>query len=820
MNNLLQDLRYGARMLLKKPGFSLVAIITLALGIGANTAIFTVVNAVLLQPLPFPESDRLVLLNESGTQMQMSVAWPNYLDWREQNRVFEHIGVFNRGSYNLTGSGEPERILAARMSADLFAALKADASIGRVYTDDEDKPGANAVVVLSHGLWQRRFGGEPQILNQTISLNGRGYTVIGVMPQEFQFPNRVEMWVPVAPLSDDPDWQQRGNHPGLIGVARLRAGVTLEQARSDMESVAVSLEQQYPQTNQGNRVRIRPLKEVAVGDVGPALWMLLGAVGFVLLIACANVANLLLARAATRQREMAIRTALGAGRWRIIRQLLTESVMLALLGGGLGVLLAQWGVDLLLKLNPDSLPRADEIATDNRVLLFTIALSILTGLVFGLIPALQTSRTDVHETLKEAGRSSTGSRHWLRNGLIVTEVALTLVLLVGAGLLIRSFYSLIQVDPGFSYERVLSFNISLPNQQYDTPEKRIAFYQRLIENIQAIPGVQSAGYASGLPLGNNGWQTSFTVDGQPPPPGQAPLMEACLVSPDYFRTMNISLKAGRWFTEQDNREHLRGRDLSRMSEEQIEEEALNSIVIDEEFARRHWPDEDAVGKHIRPGRDPSGPFIEVIGIVGRVKMDGLNTDSNRVQGYMPFLQLPGNDMTVVLKSSIEPEQVVAAARKQVQAIDPGQPIYNTRTLLEIRSESIAPERLNLLLLGSFASLALLLAIVGIYGVMSYSVTERTREIGLRMALGAQQGDVLRLVIWKGMKLAVAGVVIGLAASYFLTRLMKRLLFEMSASDPVTFALVALLLSVVALVACWVPARRAARVDPMEALRYE
>ena len=563
------------------------------------------------------------------------------------------------------------------------------------------------------------------------------------------------------------------------------------------------------------------MKEVAVGEVGPALWMLLGAVGFVLLIACANVANLLLARAATRQREMAIRTALGAGRRRIVRQLLTESILLALLGGGLGVLLAQWGVELLLKLNPDSLPRADEIATDNRVLLFTIAVSILTGFVFGLIPALQTSRTDVHETLKEAGRSSTGGRHWLRNGLIVIEVALTLVLLVGAGLLIRSFYSLIQVDPGFSYERVLSFNISLPDQQYDTPEKRIAFYRQLIENLRAVPGVQSAGYASGLPLGNNGWQTSFTVAGQPlPPPGQAPLMEACMVSPDYFRAMKISLKAGRWFTEQDNRRHLEGRDLSGMSEGEREGAALNSIVIDEEFARRHWPNEDAVGKHIRLGRDPSDPLIEVIGVVGQVKMEGLNTDSDRVQGYVPFLQVPGNRMTVVLKSSIEPEQMVSAARKQVQAIDPGQPVYDIRTLLEIRSESIAPERLNLLLLGLFAALALLLAIVGIYGVMSYSVTERTREIGLRMALGAQQGDVLRLVIWKGMKLAMVGVGIGLTASYFLMRLMKSLLFEINATDPLTFLLVAGLLSVVAFLACWIPARRATKVDPMEALRYE
>jgi putative ABC transport system permease protein len=534
MQTFWQDLRYGARMLWKNPGFTLIAIITLALGIGANTAIFSVVNAVLLRPLPYPESDKLVLLNEYSPQMQMSVAWPNSVDWRERQTVFEKLGVYNRASYNLTSGGDPERLLAAQMSADALAALRVNVALGRVYTNDEDKPGANPVVVLSHALWQRRFGGEAKLLNQTITLNGRNYTVIGVMPEGFLFPSRVEMWVPVGPLSDQRDWQQRGNHPGLTGLGRLKPGVTIEQARAELDSIAVALEKQYPQTNEGSRVRLRELKSVIVNDVRSALQVLLGAVGFVLLIACANVANLMLARAATRQREMAIRTALGASRWRVVRQLLTESVLLAVLGGGLGVLLAQWGLELILKFNPNSIPRAREIGTDGSVLVFTLAVSVLTGLVFGLVPAWQTSRADVHETLKSAGRGATGRRHWLRGGLVVTEMALTLVLLVGAGLLIRSFYNLLQVNPGFNHENMLSFTVSLPARKYDTQEKRIAFFQSLIQNVRALPGVQSAALASGLPLGNNGWQTSFRIEGRPlPPPSQVPLMEACLVSPDY-----------------------------------------------------------------------------------------------------------------------------------------------------------------------------------------------------------------------------------------------------------------------------------------------
>ena len=821
MNTLIQDLRYGARMLLRRPGFAAIAALTLALGIGANTAIFTVVNAVLIRPLPFPESENLVLLNEYNSQMQMSVAYPNFADWRDQNKSFEKIGVYNRGSYNLVGSGEPERIQAARMSADGFSALRVNAAIGRVFGNDEDKPGAEPVVLLSHGLWLRRFGGNAGIVNQTISLNNRTFTVIGVMPEGFLFPGRVDMWVPVAPLSDDPNWRNRGNHPGLTGIARLKPGVSIDQARSDMESVALGLEKQFPDSNQGSRVRIRPLKEVSVQNVGTALWLMLGAVGIVLLIACANVANLLLARAAVRRRELAIRAALGADRWRVIRQLLTESVLLSLCGGIAGIVIAKWGVDLLLKLFPDSLPRSTEISLDVRVLIFTLVVSVFTGLIFGLAPALQGSHNDLHDALKESERGSTGGRHWLRKGLIVIEVALTLILLVGAGLLIRSFYRLLQVDPGFTYERVLSFNVSLPERGYDTLDRRKAFYQDLGNRLRSLPGVQSAAYSSGLPLGNNGWQTSFIIEGRPEPPrGQVPLMEACLVSPDYFKTMDIRLKSGRWFTEQDNRDHLAGTDLSTLNEQQRESRGWNVIVIDEEFARRYWPNEEAVGNHIRLGGGRNGPLLQVIGVVSRVRMEDLETDSNRVQGYLPFLQLPFGGMTVIARTSGDPEALIASVRREVQSVDPNQPIYDVRTLSEIRSQTLAPDRLNLILLTVFAGLATLLAVVGVYGVMSYMVSGRTQEIGIRMALGAQSRDVVRLVVREGMILALAGVALGLGSALALTRLMTTLLFGVKANDPLTFISITILLVAVALLACWVPARRASRVDPMIALRCE
>ncbi len=819
-----QDLRYGFRMLLKNPGITFVVILALALGIGANTAIFSVVNAVLLKPLPYPESDRLVFINETSKSMdEISVSYPNFLDWRNQNHVFENIGVSNRSSYNLTGAGEPERIVTGQMSSDLFSALRVNPMLGRLYTNEEDKPGGNPVVVLSYPLWQRRFGGQENILNQPITLNGKSYTVIGVMPRDFQFPSRVEMWVPVGQLSGDPSWQQRGNHPGLYGVARLKPGVSFAQAKAEMDAIGANLANQYQDSNAGNGIGTRPLIDIYISDIKRALWVLFAAVGFVLLIACANIANLLLARAQSRQKEMAIRAAMGAGRWRIARQLLTESVLLALLGGSLGILFARWGIDLILYISPNAIPRAKEISLDWRVLAFTLGVSFLTGLLFGLVPALQAGVVDVHETLKETGRS-VSSRHWLRSSLVVAEVATTLVLLVGAGLMIRSFYRLQKVNPGFSYEHLTSFSVALPQKKYASPEQKEQFYNRLLENLRSLPGVEATAAASGLPLGNNGWQTSYTLDGQPPPPrDQIPLMEACLVTPDYFKAMNIPLRSGRYFNDHDDRSNLAGKDLSKFSAPEKEVAALDTVVIDEEFARRHWPNEAAVGKRIRlggGGPETKAPLLTVIGVVGRVKMEGLGEDSKRVQGYFPFAQIPGGNLTVIVKAAGDPNQLISAVRQQVKAVDPDQPIYSIRSMDDIRAESVAPERLNLTLLSLFAGIALVLAIVGIYGVMSYSVTQRTHEIGIRMAIGAQPRDVFRMIIRQGMLLALIGVGCGLLGAFGLTRLMATMLFGVEPTDPATFVSIAVLLTAVALVACYVPGRRATKVDPVESLRYE
>ena len=821
MYTLWQDIRFGARMLLKNPGITLVVILALGLGIGANTAIFSVVNSVLLRPLPYEEAERLVFLNEkSPTLDEMSISYPNFTDWRNQNQVFEKIGVYNRNSYNLTGAGDAERILTAQVSADLFSALRVNAMLGRVFTNEEDKPGGTPVVVLSYGLWQRRFGGQENIINQALTLNGRSYTVIGVMPQGYLYPSRVEMWVPVGQLAGDPNWQERGNHPGLYGVARLKPGVSFQQAQADMDNIAANLAKQYPDSNTNTGVRMRPLLEIFVSDARTALWVLFGAVAFVLLIACANIANLLLARATARQKEMAIRAAVGAGRWRLARQMLTESVLLSIIGGGLGLFIAHWGIKFILYMSPDAIPRAREIGLDWRVLGFTLGVSFLTGILFGLAPALQAGEIDVNETLKETGRSISG-RRWLRNSLVVVQMATTMVLLIGAGLMIRSFYRLQNVNPGFTYDQLTSFAVSLPQRKYTTEDRRADFFKRLMENIRGLPGVQSVASASGLPLGNNGWQTSFIVEGKPiPPRGETPLMEACNVSPDYFKAMGIPLLRGRYFTDQDNRAHLAGRDFSKANEGERLIAGVNAIIIDEEFARRHWPNEDAVGKTIRFGTDETSPRMTVVGVVGRVKMEGLAQDSNRVQGYFPFFQLPFSGMTVIIKSSGDPNNLIAAAREQVKAVDPDQPIYNIRTMHDIRAESIASERLNLTLFSIFAGIALVLAMVGIYGVMSYSVTQRTHEIGIRMAIGAQPRDVFKMILGQGMILAVIGIGIGLVAAYGLTRLMATMLFGVGPTDPATFVAIAVILATVALVACYLPGRRATKVEPVVSLRYE
>jgi putative ABC transport system permease protein len=820
-STLWQDIRYGVRMLVKNPGITIIVIIALALGIGANTAIFSVVNAVLLRPLPYQESDRLVFLNEKSPVLdEMSISYPNFLDWRAQNHTFEKMGVYNRASYNLTGAGEAERIITGQVSADLFSVLRVNALHGRVFTNDEDKPGGTPVVVLSYGLWQRRFGGQQSILNQAITLNGKSYTVIGIMPESYAYPSRVEMWVPVGQLSDQVSWQSRGNHPGLLGVARLKPGATFEQADADMNIVGANLEKQYPDTNAATRPRLRPLLEIFVSDARRALWVIFGAVAFVLLIACANIANLLLARATARKKEMAIRTAVGASRWRIVRQLLTESVLLSLVGGAIGLLLARWGVALILYVSPNAIPRSREIGLDWTVLAFTVGISFVTGILFGLMPAIQAGEVDVHETLKESGRGTSG-RQWLRSALVVVEVATTLVLLISAGLMIRSFYLLQKVNPGFSHEQLTSFSISLPQKKYATDEVRQSFYNRLLENIRSLPGVESTALASGLPLGNNGWQTSFVIDGQPAPPReQTPLMEACLVTPDYFKAMNIPVLRGRVFNDRDDRSHLAGRDLSKLNENQRSIAGVNKIVIDEEFAKRYWPNEDAVGKRAKLGTAADSPVLEVLGVVGRVKMESLNQNSDRVQGYFAFNQNPQGGMTVIIKGASDPNQLISSVRGVVTSIDPDQPIYSPRTMDEIRGESVAPERLNLTLLSLFAGIALVLAIVGIYGVMSYSVTQRTHEIGIRMAIGARPVDVFKMILGNGMKLALLGVALGLAGAFLLTRLMATMLFGVGPTDAMTFGGISVLLITVALLACYLPGRRATKVEPTISLRYE
>lgn len=805
MDGLIQDIRYGIRSLLKNPGFAAVAVLALMLGIGANTAIFTVVNAVLLKPLPYDQSDRLVFVSERSAQLErLAVSLPNFLDWREQNTCFEHIGVYRRAdSYTLVLRDLPEQVTGATVSADLLSALRVKPLIGQIFSPDEDKLGGEPVVLLSYGLWQRGFGGDPNIVGQKLTMSGKPYTVTGVMGAGYAFPAEAELWVPIGPQFNNVGWQERGNHPGAYGIARLRSGVTIEQARAEMNAIAERLEHQYPDSNTGIRVNVNPMLDTFVRDIRPLLWALLGAVGFVLFIACANVANLLLGRAAARQKEMAIRAALGASRLQLVRQLLTESLLLSLAGAALGVVVAQFGVKALVAVNPTGIPRSGEIGVDLRVLGVTLIVAILTGIVFGLAPALQVSRLAVGETLKEGGQSSTaGLKQRLRRGLVISEVALSLVPLIGAGLMIRSFSLLLTVDPGFNVDNLLSLQINLPRAQYTQAPQRVNFYRQLLDRLAVLPDVQAAAGATGLPLGRNGNQMSFGVLGQPEAaPGQSPLAEMAYVSNDYFRTMNIPLLRGRTFTDHDNKD------------------APSVMIIDDSFAKRYWPDEDAVGKQVKFERDATPRTV--IGVVGRVRMEGLEDDSGRVQAYFSYLVSPfGYTMSIVARTTGNPASLTEAVRKEVLALDKDRPIFNVKTVERLRDESIASRRLNTLLFSVFAAVALLLASVGIYGVMSYSVVQRTHEIGIRIALGAGRGDVFKLVMGQGIVLALIGVVIGLLAAFGLTRLMQSLLFGVSAVDPMTFLAIPVILVGVALLACFVPARRALKVDPINALRYE
>jgi putative ABC transport system permease protein len=813
----MNDLKFALRQLVKNPGFTAVAVLTLALGIGANTAIYSIVNAVLLRPLPYPESDRLVWMSERSRNFPvMSISYPNFTDWLAQQNVFQHLGVYNWTSYSLIGDGEPVRLDVSRISAGALDALRVKPLLGRAFTADDDKPGATPTVILSHELWQHRFGGDATIVGRAVSLDGTPFAVIGVMPAGFAFPNRVDIWVPVGLSANREDWQSRSNHPGLLGVGRLKSGVTLEQARGEMDTIAVRLEQQYSDSNKNVRVRIDPLIENRVGaNARVALWALLGAVGMVLLIACGNVANLLLARAAARQREMAVRAALGASRWRIVRQLLTESVLLAVGGGAVGLLIANWSLRLVLAASGDSIPRANEINLSPGVLAFTAMLCVVTGILFGLAPAWQASQSDVQDALKEATRGATGGKARLRQALVVSEVALTLMLLVGAGLMLRSFHRLQSTDPGFSHERVLSFRLDLPRNKYPTNEQQIAFFQELTERLRALPGVQAAAFSSQIPLLQNGRQLSFTIEGQPEPAvGERPSMEVSTVSPDHFRVLGIPVVRGRSFTDQDNRDHLRNLPERRQGERRPS--AMNVVIIDEEFSRRYWPNGDPIGQRIRA----NGATMTVVGVVRRVKIRGLDEQGGFVQAYFSALQESARGRTVTVKTTLPPETLVAALRQQVLALDPDQPIYGLQTLEELRDRSLQGRRVGTSLLGIFAGVALTLAVIGLYGVLAYTVTQRTREIGIRMALGAQRADVLGLVIRQGLNLAVLGAVLGVPGAFGLTRWLTALLYEIKPTDPLTLLTTPLLVIGVALLACWLPARRAAKVHPMEALRYE
>ena len=806
MDTLWQDLRYSFRMLWKSPGFTVVAIIALALGIGFNTAIFSVVNAVLLRPLPYKDANRLVILWEKASTQDTSVSYPNFLDWRDQNQSFEELAAFRPDSFNLTGAGEPERLSACMTSANFFRTLSAHPFKGVDFPAAEDRPGGAKVVILDYGFWQRRFGGDAGVVGRQLTLNNQSYTVIGVTAPDFRFSTDADIFVLLGQI-DDLCFKSRACHPGISAIGRLKPGVSLEQAHADMDALMARLGAQYPDTNGDRRIHTESLYDNTVGDVRPALFVLLGAVGFLLLIACANVANLLLARAGARQKEMAIRAALGAGRWRIVRQLLTESVVLAVFGGVMGLLLAFWWTDALKSLVPGDIPRLQEATIDLRVLGFTLIIAVLTGVVFGLIPALQTSRPELNEVLKEGDRGSTGRRHRVRSLLVVSEIAIALMLLIGAGLMVRSLWRLYNVRTGFETRNLLTMELSYTARP-DEAERAHSFFRELEERIKNSPGVESVAFSSGFPfLGapeNSLWPT-----GHPPAkPTDAMMTVEYVVTPDYFRTLGIELKRGRLIGEQDRA----GSPLV--------------AVIDESFAQKYFPGQDPLGKYLDNGNDMKQ--IEIVGIVGHVKHFGLAGEVPLdPQYYLSLEQIPKeilpnilSDISMSVRTSGDPLKLAPAIRQQVLEMDRNQPVFNVRSMEQIITESLASRRFAMLALTIFASVALVLAAVGIYGVMSYSVTQRTHEIGIRMALGASAYDVLKMVLGQGMLLVLIGLVIGIVGALALTRVMASLLFGVSATDPVTFGVISLLLALVALLACYIPARRAMRVDPMSALRYE
>ena len=807
-----RDLCFAARMLRKNPGFTAVAVLTLALGIGANSAIFSVVNAVLLRPLPYKDSDQLVQLIGHDQKRGVDFDWvsfPNVHDWAEQSKAFQYMAAYKFHAFNLTNVGQAEMLFGLKVSANLLPTLGAEPILGRNFRPDEDQPGRDHEVILSYDTWRQSFGADPQLIGKTLTLSDEPYTVIGVMPAGFNFPptvpvtsalpSRKTAFLTPLGLAFNPD-QRDWNMLGVI--ARLKPGANVSQARADMDIVARNLELQYPTQNQGITVRVEPLLNQVVGDIRPALWIFLAAISLVLLVACVNVTNLLLARSTIRQREMALRTSLGASQSRLVRQLLTENLLLALGGGAFGILLAYGGIFLLTALSPDNLPRIGDVAIDGRVLAYTSVVSVLTGMIFGLAPSLGVAPVNVSQALKGQRSTATTKHSRFRSTLVVSEVALSLALLIGAGLMLKSFVRMERVDPGFRPEKLLTVWTILSEVKYG-PQQRTAFYQQAWQRIQAVPGVKSVGAIDNLPLSGIHGGGPFTIAGHPTnSDADAPIAYRCVVSLNYFQTMSISLLRGREFTEHD-------RDASPAV-----------LMINETAARRYWPGENPVGSRLSFTTGRAQPtWLEVVGVVKDVLHDGVESPAKPTI-YMPFLQWPQAFMVTVARTDVDPASLSPAVRRAIAAVDKDQPVLMTRTMAGIYSDAVAQRRFNTALIVAFGALGLVLAVVGVYGLMAFAATQRTHEMGVRIAVGAQRWDVLKLVLGQGLRLALLGIVFGLGAAFFLTRFLSKLLFNVPQTDPWTFIVVSLSLGGIALLASYIPARRAMRVDPMVALRYE
>lgn len=799
MDTILRDLNHSFRMLWKNRTFALVAIFTVALGIGANTAIFSVAYAV-LRPLSYRDGEQLTVVNATNIKRglpQIGVSYPDYLDWKSQSQAFQQMAAMRSGQFNLTGNGEPERLAGLFVTANLFPLLGSDVQLGRTFATEEEKPGGSNFVIISHELWQRRFSSDPGVINKVMTLEGENFNIVGVMRANFQFPPGDEVsrdvWVPLT-LYPERQLKNRGRH-FLTVVGRLKPGATQAQAQAKMNTIATRLEQEYPETNSGYGVHLVSLYEDTVGNVRKSLYVLLGVVGLVLLIACGNVANLLLARSASREKEIAIRTALGASRGRVVRQLVTESLVLSLIGGVFGLLLAYGGTRFLIaNTSPGTIPRLEEVGMDWRVLVFSLLISVLTGLIFGLVPSLHSAKVDLTTSLNEGGHGGTaGARgRGFRTALMVAEVSLALLVLVGAGLLIKSFERLRQVDKGFQSEKLLTANIALAETKYGEPPQQVAFFDQLLQRLATVPGVQSVGAASDVPLlGRDSYENVF-IEGRPVEKSADALQAGGqMISPSYFQTMGVPLRKGRALTDED----VAGKPMN--------------ILINETMANHLWPGQDPLNKRVSAA-GPNGPWMTIVGVVGDVRYRGLNTQP-RLEMYVSYRQLPVDSMTLVVRTSADPASLSSALRNEVWALDKDQPITAVKTMDQAVSDSIARERFNMQLLTIFAFVALVLASVGIYGVMSYYVIQRTREIGILLALGAQPSYVLKLVVKQGMIRTLLGVIIGLVAAFILTRVAAGLLFGVSPTDPVTFFVVAFLMAFVALLACFIPARRAAKV---------